>query len=285
MGQVTLSDGSNVSCEDIDSTISIGELYEHVKNPQYTETYRTICIKACQKIGKAAWGILMYLHEIIESKDSDPTLVEAAKNAIKKIDPGRPDFSSNKTLKPESGLLERNRERYLANQNIDSNSKTFPRQTATGVFHTKPEIKNVTITEVQNGDDLSSGTRVFCTCNFCCKTTILSNSIQKINKQIVGKGKIFCTNCLRNEFYCPKRSRNTLMLTFRGLIGYYYHCFHLGTKVNVMQIHEIQSYIDLHVKIGLQNPLFHYDSETYTWFIDFGRVGTEPRRTPVEFVL
>jgi hypothetical protein len=52
-----------------------------------------------------------------------------------------------------------------------------------------------------------------------------------------------------------------------------------------MHLVDLQGYIDLHVKLGQQNPLFHYDPDTYSWFIDFSRVGTGKRRVPVEFVL
>ncbi len=52
-----------------------------------------------------------------------------------------------------------------------------------------------------------------------------------------------------------------------------------------MSLNELTECLELHVKTGLQNPLFRYDADTFCWFVDFSRVGDGKRQVPVESVL
>lgn len=274
MGLVTTTNGSQVPCDEVEGTISLKELYEYVQNTQYTSGFRVDCIKACGKVGRGAYGILMYLHDL--AAGANKTLAEAAKETIRKIDPGMPDFGSPASSGNTKATISQPKSKEL----------TFSRTNANGgTVQQKLERQKVKIAAFGESDDLSEGTRVYATCNFCDKTTILAKNILGFNKSVVGEGKMYCTNCLRNGMYRPRISRNTLMLTYRGIIGYYYHCFHLAGKSPPMYLHDIQGYIDLQQKFGQNNPLFRYDPETYIWFVDFSRVGTGKRQVPVEHIL
>jgi len=94
--------------------------------------------------------------------------------------------------------------------------------------------------------------------------------------------RLFCNFCLRNEFYKLKYLKNTLVMSFRGIIGYYYYCFYSKTHT---WINELWAFINLHEKIGLENPLFSYDTETFCWFVDFSKVGNKKGQMPLDYVL
>jgi hypothetical protein len=49
-----------------------------------------------------------------------------------------------------------------------------------------------------------------------------------------------------------------------------------------MYYSEIKEYIDSHVQVGLVNPLFLYDPDTFVWFIDFTRVGRGSGKISIE---
>jgi hypothetical protein len=52
-----------------------------------------------------------------------------------------------------------------------------------------------------------------------------------------------------------------------------------------MYIIDIRDMTENHIAIGLQNPIFKYDHETYAWFIDFSRIGDEEGKIGMESVL
>lgn len=52
-----------------------------------------------------------------------------------------------------------------------------------------------------------------------------------------------------------------------------------------MWLSEISDYIKAHEQAGLQNPVFHYDPETYLWFVDFSKVGNGRKKIEIEDVL
>jgi hypothetical protein len=72
------------------------------------------------------------------------------------------------------------------------------------------------------------------------------------------------------------------MLSLRSLIGYYYIQYYQSKK---MYLSELEDYIATHQRIGLLNPVFDYDPETFVWFIDFSRIGSSKRKIKVEEVL
>jgi hypothetical protein len=50
-------------------------------------------------------------------------------------------------------------------------------------------------------------------------------------------------------------------------------------------VNQIQQYVDKHERVGLKNPVFSYDPDTYLWFVDFTRVGKDSRKAPCDEVL
>jgi hypothetical protein len=120
-------------------------------------------------------------------------------------------------------------------------------------------------------------------CNFCDKEVAVNPANIRYADRLSGPDKFFCNFCLRNRLN-QKDSRHTLLLSFRGIIGYYYYSFYHFTKP-LMYITEIMDYIELHRQAGMQNPLFLYDHDSFMWFIDFTRVGQGRNKLPVEEIL
>ena len=89
-------------------------------------------------------------------------------------------------------------------------------------------------------------------------------------KMFPSSQQMYCTFCLRSGFN-TKANRHILGLSFRSIFGFYYYVFYKNKRQ--MWFSEIDDLICKHIDIGLQNPLFHYDSESYMWFVDFQRVG------------
>jgi hypothetical protein len=73
-------------------------------------------------------------------------------------------------------------------------------------------------------------------------------------------------------------------MSFRSVFGYLYHELYLS-PVRKLYISELEDMIRVHVEVGLGNPTFRYDPETFLWFVDFGRVGQTPRKLRIEDVL
>ena len=72
------------------------------------------------------------------------------------------------------------------------------------------------------------------------------------------------------------------MLSFRGVIGYLYHRKYIKKD---LWYSELADFIDSHAEVGLENPVFNYDPETYLWFIDFSKVGISRRKIKVKDVM
>lgn len=117
-------------------------------------------------------------------------------------------------------------------------------------------------------------------CNFCQKMFPIPSAQQRFYSDF--SEEMYCTFCLRNGFD-TKGNRHVLGLSFRSIFGHYYHVFYKNKRK--MWFSEIDDYIHSHIEIGLQNPLFLYDSESYLWFVDFLKVGQGKRKIPVEEVL
>jgi len=75
-------------------------------------------------------------------------------------------------------------------------------------------------------------------------------------------------------------------MSYRGLIGNYYHKHYLGKNGHrKLWLNQIETYIGNHQFIGLRNPVFSYDPDTYLWFVDFNRIGKDTGKAPIEEVL
>lgn len=268
MGEV-ITDKGNISMVEVEGRVSLQDLYQDITCTDYTDSYRARCIEACGKVGRGAWGVLNTLHELARS--TVPKLSEAAEAALRKVDPGMPLLRKDMVVDTHT-----------------RNKKMVP-VTANGVTtYKKPERMQVTVSDVPG--DIHEHARIYATCSFCEKTAIFPKNLMKCNEVVAGqesqsKKRLFCSFCLRNEFYKLKHSKNILVLSYRGIIGYYYYCFNFVPKSSSMILSDIQQYTELHVKMGVQNPLFRYDPETMCWFVDFSKVGQRSNQMPINYIL
>ena len=150
---------------------------------------------------------------------------------------------------------------------------------------TKKIIKmyDVTVepTKEDLGDELSN--TFFRSCSFCSKMVKVSSSNFRSCINLGGK-RFFCPFCIRNNFHF-RSSRNVLGLSYRSIIGHYYHKHYLKHVTKKLFLNQIQDCIDNHIRVGLRSPVFSYDADTYMWFLDFNRVGKDSRKAPCAEVL
>lgn len=135
--------------------------------------------------------------------------------------------------------------------------------------------QNVDIDKLKTEKSVASYT--YRSCAFCTKTVFLN----LLNSQSIihlSKSSSYCSFCLRNNFH-HRSSSNVLMMSFRGIIGFYYHKFYNVTPPTIW-LNQIQEFIDRHISIGLANPVFTYDPYTFLWFIDFNRIGKGSQKAP-----
>lgn len=147
------------------------------------------------------------------------------------------------------------------------------------------QAKQVEITPVEENLDGELAKEIYCECGFCSKRMAL-HSFSRHLCESLSDSQYYCSFCLRHNFY-TKNNRNVLLTTFRTIISYYHRELYLNplTADKKMYLTEIKSYIDSHVKVGLLNPAFSYDPETYTWFIDFSRVGKGNKKLKLSDIL
>lgn len=132
--------------------------------------------------------------------------------------------------------------------------------------------------EKDTGGELSD--TFYQACAFCGKLVKISalnfNSCKKL-----GGNKFYCPFCLRNNFH-HRSSRNVMGLSFRAIIAHYYYKHYLPSTHRPRKIwmNEIAKYIESQQRLGLQSPVFSYEPSTFLWFIDFNRVGKDPRKAP-----
>jgi hypothetical protein len=136
---------------------------------------------------------------------------------------------------------------------------------------------------IQVNGNLYENARITKKCSFCEKETILHPESNRLTTKLCSPGRFYCTFCLRNQLHM-KDNKHVLMITFRSIIGYYFYEFYQFPKNPVMYLSEIQDYVNLHQSIGLLNPAFNYDPESFVWFIDFRRVGMSKKKISVSDV-
>lgn len=308
MGVIRTAAGTEIQCDEVDGTVTLEDVYKEIKTSGYTDGHRIRMMAAAGKLGRQAWGVLPTLHEI--SKGMNSKLAEAAERAIAAIDPGRPklqktEVSGTSFRDTPNGIEPFGTERpqtyahaptggtsvVKQNPGVGKVDNRFPVTNSYGnTVYKTPEIKKVTFTDLDG--DLEDHARLYGTCLFCDKYTIFPKQTMEAAARIAGPDKdgnrrLFCNFCLRNEFYKKRHQQNTLVMSYRGIIGYYYYCFHAFAKQGQgqMWLTDLQGMIELHVKIGVQNPLFRYDPETLCWFVDFSKIGTHKRQMPLSYVL
>ncbi len=126
---------------------------------------------------------------------------------------------------------------------------------------------------------------VYRRCFFCEKSCLIQPATRQYAEKMTGPGTFYCPFCIRKGFYM-KNSRNTLVLSFRSIIGhFYYQSFGTANCGKRMYLAEIEDYVHSHAETGLMNPVFDYDPHTFLWFVDFSRVGNSKKRLPLEEVV
>ena len=120
-------------------------------------------------------------------------------------------------------------------------------------------------------------------CEFCQKEVEVYNGQRDTFERLSGAGRFFCTFCLRNGLYA-KSNRHVLVMSYRSIIGFLYHELYVP-PIRKLYLAELEDMIQEHARVGLSNPCFRYDPETFLWFVDFGRVGQTPRKLRIEDVL
>lgn len=133
--------------------------------------------------------------------------------------------------------------------------------------------------EETSGQELSD--TFYHNCLFCEKLVRVSSD--NFNSCLnLGGGKFYCPFCLRNNFNY-RTSRNVLIVSFRAIIGQYYYKHFLETERHKtkMWLSEIECMIERHERLGLKCPVYSYDPSTYLWFVDFNKIGKNPRKAPI----
>jgi hypothetical protein len=110
-------------------------------------------------------------------------------------------------------------------------------------------------------------------CGFCQKVVILAED-DILKTQTTLQGTYFCPFCFRHDFHT--RPEDILIISYRGVIGYYYWTLYLAALPNTertLTVARIKAMIDQHIKVGLRNPAFSYSDDTFQWFLDFNKIG------------
>jgi hypothetical protein len=258
MGNVILPSGASVWVEDLNGHVNLSQLIRDMSCDDYTVSYRVSIIAAIAKLGGNGESAVDSLKQIFARREStnDQLLSDAAEKAIAKIREG------GTTGTAPASHTSRNNYSYTA-----------PAK--------KLDVNDVTFTEIEVGEELHDGLVHFCKCSFCEKMAMTFDPIRKYSDRLAGD-KFHCSFCIRNDYY-QKNSANVMLLTYKGIFGYYYYSYYAAPKTQSMTLLDIQDYIELHLKVGIMNPIFRYDPDTFTWFVDFNKVGK--RKMPVEVVL
>jgi hypothetical protein len=153
------------------------------------------------------------------------------------------------------------------------------------VVESKIGIQSNKISPIKESLNGELSEKIFYKCEFCEKTAELYPYSRRMHEKLSG-GSFYCGFCLGNNFN-NKNNKNILILSFRAIIGYYYYNNYLTTMsaYNKMWLSEINDYIEIHRKVGLQNPVFRYDPESFLWFVDFSKVGRGRKKIGINEVL
>ena len=135
------------------------------------------------------------------------------------------------------------------------------------------ELKPV---ETDTGSDFSDN--FYRNCAFCEKLVKITPANFHSCSNIGGNE--YCPFCLRNNFH-HRDNHNVLIFSFRGIIGYYYYRLY-KSKPHKIWVSQIESMIEKHIEIGMDNPTLSYDPSTLLWFADFNKIGSDKHKAPIE---
>lgn len=144
------------------------------------------------------------------------------------------------------------------------------------------KVHDIEVEKIESGESNELSNTLHRVCTFCDKVVRVSNRNFKTCQNLSGN-KFYCPFCLRNNFH-HRSSRDVLIMSYRGIIGYYYYRFY-DISPRKLWMSEIEANINKHSYIGLQNPVLSYDPSTYLWFINFGLVGNTKSKAPFDEVL
>ena len=230
--------------------------------PNNNVASKSIAARTLGSLGVMAVDAISNLEDIIVA-NNDMSVTYSCLSALEKISSKHKEACNGNTLQERIDKLKKFKE--------------------TVVEPTKKKKVQIDIVQAEHGD-LDNGVNVSRKCNFCEKETIAQPEIQRLTEKLCHPNKFYCSFCLRNNLN-TKDNKHILMLTFRAIFGYFYYEFYQQPKtVPAMYLSEIQDYIDSHRDVGMHNPLFNYDPESYVWFIDFRRVGTSKKKISIEDV-
>jgi hypothetical protein len=118
-------------------------------------------------------------------------------------------------------------------------------------------------------------------CSFCCKKCHSNDFNRSICERMSGDDSFYCAFCLRNGFNTKNR-KDVLILSFRAIIGWLYYYKYVSVTAGKIWFTELEDSIEIHRRVGLTNPAFFYDPETFLWFVNFARIGSGRKRQPIE---
>lgn len=113
-------------------------------------------------------------------------------------------------------------------------------------------------------------------CCFCDKIFVSDGRFPCLEGQ-----QTYCVFCFRHGFNF-RSNRNVLIMSYRAILAHYYYHGYLGGNVSHSAIRWL---IEEQEKVGLRNPVFTYDPETFLWFVDFNRIGNTSKKVPLGRVL
>lgn len=128
----------------------------------------------------------------------------------------------------------------------------------------------------KTGDILEN---ILAVCNFCEKSSEIPLENYK-NCLRLGHNRYYCSFCLKHGF-TYKSKKDILLLDFKGIIGFYVYYLFEEKKIYFAQI---LNHIKKHDLIGRKNPVFYYDIETLTWYVDFRKVGNSVHKISITSV-
>lgn len=165
-------------------------------------------------------------------------------------------------------------------------SKVEQSRTEARVSMTTSEKMNVPVLKIlpkQEGNlNGELAEKTYSICDLCEKRVGLYSQERALCEKLTGDGSFYCGFCLRHRFN-TRNNRDLLIMSFRGIIGYYYD--YLYKDKGELSLSQIKDFIQLHRRVGLQNPIFYYDDESMLWFVDFSRVGRGRKKLQLKDVL
>lgn len=131
-----------------------------------------------------------------------------------------------------------------------------------------------------NLDSEQFSEKVLRKCSFCGKKCEITPQNSSILDKLV-KTNFHCTFCIRNNFN-TKNCHHIFKMSFKSIIEYLYNANYLQTRR--IYLCELKDCIEIHQQVGLKNPAFFYDPETFIWFINFNKIGKSPKKIDLDEV-